>query len=606
MRSRGTKLQMYSRLIFFIALSMIVLLAGFDSSVMASDPTRIQQDVHFQMDDGTDIVGSVFLPPASAKMPPSGYPLVVIIHGWGGDRSTFNFPQLADNLAQDGFAVLTYDTRGFGQSGGLAAVASRREIKDMHTLMRFMLENRTSFTSGSAAIYDSSVKINPQAIGSTGISYGGGHSLLAAASNYDPTTYVLPEGMTVTDPRSDLKNSIEFPKVAAIAPIVGWTDLYEALNPNGIPKLSYNVGLSLLALGDADPITYDWIAWSYSGTNEEQLKKDHKERSVLQDGVLANPNLGQNSINEVPIYMLQTWEDYLFPVEQATTLYRLIKDSNPNMKLYLGNTGHPPASLSTTTAEAKYMYAQVHNWFSYWLKGRKDIKVFGDQRIEAAPEPGTYPADTTADQWGQLTRKWGDLPATDSLTFYLQDNQRLTEGAPTTPQLADVIVNNALNGLEDDPIVNGDSLIAAITGKATEATQPKLQPLSIKPGNVYYFSEPLLQDKIVFGQPKFDLYLASNGEKIQFAVKVYDLDADENAQLLTRGLQLYNPAAPLTPALVSIKAFSDYHRFPKGHRIAIELAASDAPYYKSDLTTVETQLFHDNSLISKVVFPVLP
>lgn len=77
------------------------------SQAEASGGVRVQEEVHFTMDEGTDIVGSVFLPPETVKMRNKGFPLVILIHGWGGDRTTFEYPQYARKLAKDGFAVLT-------------------------------------------------------------------------------------------------------------------------------------------------------------------------------------------------------------------------------------------------------------------------------------------------------------------------------------------------------------------------------------------------------------------------------------------------------------------------------------------------------------------
>lgn len=567
-------------------------------------PSTVLSDVSFTMDDGVVLKGSVFLPPATMKAPPKGYPMVVLIHGWGGNRNTFDYPTWATTMAQQGFVALTYDVRGFGESGGLATVAGNREIQDLHNLMKMMLLNTTSLTA-TVPIYDSTIKIDPSAIGTTGISYGGGHSYRAAASNYDPSTYVLPAGMIIQNPRTDLADPIQFPKVKAVAPIVGWSDLYNALYPNGTLKMSYSLGLSLLALGDSDPITYEWLTWSTTGVNKDQVKKDMAQRSILQDGAYTNPNFHENSIKEVPIFMIQSWEDYLFPVEQATTLYRLLQKDNPNLKLYLGNTGHAPSSLSTDTAEAHYIYQQIDHWFQYWLQGKRQFALFGDHRVEVAPEPGTYPTTVSVEDWATHLTHYSDLPSTQNLTFYLNQNQSLTSAAPTTTQLSDVIINNPANGIQDDPIVNGDTLVAQLTGTATQPTTTVPQPLPIKLGNAYYSTPPLTNDITVFGRPTFDLYAASNTTQVQLTTKVYDVDPAGNAVLTTRGINLFQPAFPGMPARVQVQPFSDYHRFAQGHRIVVEIAASDSPFFQPDGTTVETQLFHDQSLASKITWKVL-
>lgn len=160
-------------------------------------------------------------------------------------------------------------------------------------------------------------------------------------------------------------------------------------------------------------------------------------------------------------------------------------------------------------------------------------------------------------------------------------------------------------GIENDPIVNSDALVASLTGSTAGTASSLPQPLNLKVGNAYYCSAPLAADMTVFGQPSLQIYTASGVKAILLTGKIYDVAPDGKAQLVTRGVTRHSAASGLTPTLVSFQTFADYHRFAKGHRIAIELAASDFPSYQSDLTNAVTQVFHDNSLPSKIVFPVL-
>ncbi|WP_047985928.1 alpha/beta fold hydrolase [Ornithinibacillus californiensis] len=572
-------------------------------TIEANDDTRVQDDVYFTMDDGTEIVGSVYLPPESMKVPKQGYPLIVMVHGWGGDRTQMRFPEFARKLANDGYAVLTYDTRGFGQSGDPAKIASKRELKDLHSLLYFVLDNRNSYEDNATSIYSNEIKINPQEIGMTGVSYGGGHAYLAAASNYDPYTYVLPDGLVITDPRNQLSDPIRYPKVKTIAPIVGWTDLYQALYPNGVMKMSYDTGLALLALGNADPLIYELLTYAATGVNDEAIREMAEERSILLDGEFVNQNMEENSIYEVPIYMLQAWEDYLFPAEQAIDLYKKLDGENSNVKLYLGNTGHPPASLNMETGEVNYMFQSIHEWFNYWLKGEKQLKVL-ENRVEIAPEPGTYEESVTVGEWIDLLRTYHELPTVNNLSFYLQRNQKLALRIPLFPQATDLMITNPFNGIEDDPIL-GEADPNDFLGTLSGVTDVNLQLFNLKVGNVYYYSEPLDEDLIVFGQPELTIFGATNGDSIQLSAKFYDVDHQGNATLMTRGVNKFSSTFPFVPAKSEFQTFADYHVYKQGHRIMVELGAVDFPAYRSNLTQITTSIFHDNSLPSKIEIPVL-
>ncbi|GAX90297.1 hypothetical protein EFBL_1923 [Effusibacillus lacus] len=124
------------------------------------------------------------------------------------------------------------------------------------------------------------------------------------------------------------------PKVKAIAPIMGWTDLVQALVPNDVMKASYDLGL--FAAGyKAGKQNYNtdlplWLVEGLTGVNEAEFKQQLALRSVVHQA---------DFLRNVPIYALQAWKDELFPVEQVRTLFDTIRDENRNLKLYAGGFG---------------------------------------------------------------------------------------------------------------------------------------------------------------------------------------------------------------------------------------------------------------------------
>src|SRR3954462_13504935 len=125
--------------------------------------------------DGVPLDANVALPATGD----SGLPLVVLSHGWGQAK-----PGLADMQpwAERGYAVLAFSTRGFGDSCGSASsraadpagcpkgwiplAAVRYEARDIQYLAGLMADDGFG---------------DPQPIGASGISYGGGVSLELAA-----------------------------------------------------------------------------------------------------------------------------------------------------------------------------------------------------------------------------------------------------------------------------------------------------------------------------------------------------------------------------------------------------------------------------------------
>src|SRR3954453_21000739 len=125
--------------------------------------------------DGVPLDADVALPATGD----TGLPLVVISHGWG--QSKVGFAEMRP-WAERGYAVLAFSARGFGDSCG--SVASRAAdpascAKGWVHLDDVRFEARD--VQPLAGLLADEGIVDPQRIGATGISYGGGVSLELAA-----------------------------------------------------------------------------------------------------------------------------------------------------------------------------------------------------------------------------------------------------------------------------------------------------------------------------------------------------------------------------------------------------------------------------------------
>ena len=170
--------------------------------------------------DGVPLDVNVTLPAKRSK----NLPLVIQLHGWAGSKSGLGSSK---EWAEDGYAVLNYTARGFGQSCG--SVASRTADPDgcargwVHLADSRYEARDSQYLAGLLA--DQGI-VAPRRIGVTGGSYGGGQSLTLA---------------TLRD-RVRLRNGKYVPwrspkgkrmEIAAAAPQIPWSDLVASLTPNG-------------------------------------------------------------------------------------------------------------------------------------------------------------------------------------------------------------------------------------------------------------------------------------------------------------------------------------------------------------------------------------
>jgi pimeloyl-ACP methyl ester carboxylesterase len=289
-----------------------------------------------RMSDGVDIAATSYVPDGAP--PVTGWPSVLMLHGLGESRTdTTNAVGMSINtiaetqLAPQGYAVLTFDARGHGASGGLVGVDGPREIQDVRELVNWLV------SQGNA---------NPQRIGAFGYSYGGGAIWRAAA-----------EGVPF----------------AAIEVATAWTDLYAALVPQGLARSGVVLGfwqsIAARAAPEVQPILNDALA----GRNLAGVRAFTAARSTRQ--LLRQIR--------APTFLLQGRRDFAFDLEQALVPFAHL---GVRKRLYLADFGHAPSPLPV--GELQHVLPVARRWFDRFLKGLPN-GIDREPQVEIAPDPWT-------------------------------------------------------------------------------------------------------------------------------------------------------------------------------------------------------------------------
>lgn len=239
-----------------------------------------------------DICWMLFRPAGATRKRP--VPLVFQSHGWGGSRWTD--AAQAQRFTDRGYGVLSFDQRGFGESGGHAHVenpdlegADVRALVAMVADLPWVIQDR---------------KGDPR-VGAIGGSYGGGYQFLMAFEEIRAT------GRQVVD---------------ALVPQITWHDLEESLAPEGVVRTEWAAALSAGSLpSDALPpnvykalvegaATGTWPDGSIPGTEDMVtfMEKNGPKWQVAQGAKL-----------DVPVLFGQGTTDTLFPLEQALTNWKV-------------------------------------------------------------------------------------------------------------------------------------------------------------------------------------------------------------------------------------------------------------------------------------------
>lgn len=274
----------------------------------AAPPVVTQQFV--RSFDGTPIFTTLFVPRGATAA--NRVPVVLRAHGWGGRGQTELHGTLRA-IVDAGYAVLTWDARGFGRSGGRSHVdAPEVEGRDVQALISWVATRPAIRTQ----------RPGDPVVGMSGPSYGGAIQLAAAA----------------IDGRID-----------AIAPEITWFDLRYSLFPNGVVKRgpwADALFASGFARRDATP---EWLlARSLAG---------YGERLPVR----------------APTLVVQGTVDELFNVNEGVRIDEYLERHGVPHRFVLFCGGH--GACRHPGRDREHLDAAVVRWFDRWLRGRADVDV---------------------------------------------------------------------------------------------------------------------------------------------------------------------------------------------------------------------------------------
>ena len=290
--------------------ALLVLLATV-AALLASAPALAssRQDVTIASADGTSLAATLTVP--DGAVPQGGWPAVIFMHGLGQTRATGLAAAQQMGIGER-YAVLAFDARGHGESGGLVGIDGPKEIADVKAVFAW-LRNRP--------------EVSDTRIGGWGVSYGGGAAWNSLAAGVP---------------------------WAALEIWMSWIDLRDALLPQGLAKTGVIAGF----LGSLDPKRIDPEVFAV----RDAAYSGHLGR-VLPFAA-ARSSLPALKGVKTPVFMMQGRRDFAFGMEHALSAYRAL--AGPK-QLWFGLSGHAPSP--GVAADTPAMLAEGARWFDRYLRG---------------------------------------------------------------------------------------------------------------------------------------------------------------------------------------------------------------------------------------------
>ena len=488
------------------------------------------------------------------------FPTIAMLHGFGGSKAAFEGPlpaaYSAASFARHGYAVVVPSARGFGRSCGVADSRTstcargwlhlddqRYEARDVQWLLGLLVDQGVA---------------RREALGVTGISYGGGTSLMLAALR---NRVRLPNGALApwTSPAG-----VPLSLAAAWARWA-WSDLADALVPNGrlgartyaspvgVALQAYNSALftaatltGFVAPVGADPGA-DLTAWKQRLDRGEPYGAD--VRQALGQLHAYHGALGIPLVRPFTPLLLQSgWTDDLFPVGQALRMYDLLRTADPRapVALQLGDLGHQRAANHPG-----------------------DTAAFDAQGLAFFAERLTAPASGG-----------GAAPAPGSVVAYTQTcPARAARGGGPYP-------GSSFSRLARGKLVLRHRAAQRVTSSGGDAAlSQKLSPLVVKPcdgvpadvARGTAIATTRSHGFTLLGMTHVTAKVSTRGRDAILVGRLWDVDPTRGRQrLVDRGVVRLRPGAA-----VRFDLNGNGYRFARGHQVKVELLGRDSPAYRA-------------------------
>lgn len=385
-----------------VALAALLAVVAVIPATGVAAEQRIRDGLVIPSFDGTPIVATLMLPAGASAAAP--VPVVLQTHGWGGTREATP-SAFSQRLLDNGYALLTWDSRGFGQSGGEAGPGGPEfEVRDAQALLDYLAEQPEIQQDGPG---------DPR-VGWIGGSNAAGVQLNTAA----------------VDDRVD-----------AIVPVISWGDLVEDLAPNTVPKQSWQ--MLLYGAGAAGALTggIQSPAGLQTGVYQEEIHRGFVETNTvgqLSTGVTQyfaeRATTAYSDQITAPTLIVQGSIDTLFPLQDAFDNYRNLKEAGTEVKLMTYCGGHTITGCTYPGGQSGYPQGadgrpdvfedRTLVWLDRWVKGDEDKDTGPEVEWQAQdgmyrgadtyPLPGTQPVTAAPVATGPLVGPGltgGDGPA---------------------------------------------------------------------------------------------------------------------------------------------------------------------------------------------------
>lgn len=463
--------------------------------------------------DGTELGAMVLVPQGQGSGP---FPLVVMPASWS--LPNLEYVGRAAQMASDGYVVVSYTSRGFWDSAGQIDIAGPATVEDVSAVIDWALTNTPA---------------DPARIGASGISYGAGTSLLAAARD---------------------------PRIKAVAALSGWADLEASLYAN---QTVSQQGVALLVAAGAltgrpgpelQAITARAALGDYDGAVQGFLPQA-ASRGVVHEVAALNRN-------GTAVLLANAFNDGLFPPNQYIDLFQRLDGPK---RLLLSQGDHATAELPGALGLPNAVYDATLQWFDHVLKG-EDTGADSAAAVRLATLDGQwldYP------DWAQV-QAGATRYALGKPSGLLLPTGTLAEGDASGWSAR---IGTAVPTVADSGVVLVSGLLQGFGLPATASI-----PLVARVGAGVWMGPVYSSARTLAGAPSLQLTVTPSQSQLSLFAYLYSVDALGQGQLLSHAPYSLRGATPGVAQRVDIVLEASAATIAAGRRLVLVVDTLDPRY----------------------------
>lgn len=487
-------------------------------------------DITILADDGVNLEANIFVPTSLQGTAPA----VVFINSWA--LNEYEYLSQAADLAERGYIVLSYSTRGFGTSGGLIDTAGPKDIADLSTVLDHLIAN---------------YPVNPDAIAVGGISYGSGISLIGAAHD---------------------------DRIKAVAALSSWGSLVESLYGNQTPRLVWGelLNISSQLIGRPDPIVSEY--WT-------RIKNQDLAglQEVINWSLVRSPSTYTDMLNDnnTAVYLAKAYGDDLF---QPNSLLDMFSELSGPKHIDLVSGTHATAELlpSLLGIGEDRIWNNVYDWFDLHLKGTPNAMA------TAAPVSMKV---KFKDQYDNFSG-W-PIPQGKSTTWYLHPRNLFSAGDLKTSTYSSLFsVDNSINAWAGTLFSTQVPLLSQLLEQIDIGVYADISAAS-DVRSIHFDSSTLSQTMKIRGEPSVSLQIQPHHSKVQLVAYLYDVDFWGTGRLITHGVKTLPATQSGLKQTINFEMVTTAYDVPAGHRVVLAIDTTD-PQYKAPTSTAYNLDFEFN------------